>query len=138
MWFTLNDAVTNWLNGEAPDLWDGVDWEQGAMQAVVGLIDDPVAARQPPLVLDLKQHLAVFGDTGWGKSSFLRTLMVSLAATHSPAELQMYVLDLGGRNFRSLEDFPHCGGVSYADDETFEERMQRLLERLTDIIEERQ
>jgi DNA segregation ATPase FtsK/SpoIIIE-like protein len=50
----------------------------------------------------------------------------------------MYVLDLAGRNFRGLEDFPHVGGVIYADDETFEERMQRLLERLTDLVEERQ
>ncbi len=136
--FTLTRAVGDWLNGETTGLWPGVDWQQDAMQAVVGLVDDPVEARQPPLVLDLKQHLAVFGDTGWGKTSFLRTLMVSLAATHSPAELHMYVLDLGGRNFRTMEDLPHVGAVIYADDETFEERMQRLLDRLTDLVDERQ
>ena len=132
------DVVTDWLNDETDALWPRVDWQRGAMQAVVGLLDNPATARQERLRLDLRQHLAVFGDTGWGKTSFLRTLMVSLAATHSPADLHMYVLDLGGRNFRSLEAFPHCGGVIYADDETFEERMQRLLERLTDLIEERQ
>jgi len=64
--------------------------------------------------------------------------MVSLATTHSPADLHLYVLDLAGRNFRSLEGFARCGGVIYADEETFEERMHRRLERLTDLIEERQ
>ena len=50
----------------------------------------------------------------------------------------MYVLDMGGRNFRSLEALPHLGATLYADDETFDERLQRLLEFLNREIEERQ
>ncbi len=137
--FTLTTIVTDWLNGDTERLWPGVDWRSGAMRPVVGLVDDPAEARQYPLHFDLNRyHLAVFGDSGLGKTSFLRTLLVSLATTHSPDEFHAYVLDLGGRNFRSLEDLPHLGAVIYADEEAYEERLQRLLDKLIRMTEERQ
>jgi hypothetical protein len=63
---------------------------------------------------------------------------VSLAATHSPNDCHIYVLDLGGRNLRSLESLPHVGDVIYADEGAFEERLQRLIEKLNRAMEERQ
>jgi DNA segregation ATPase FtsK/SpoIIIE, S-DNA-T family len=137
--FTLTDDITDWLNGDTAGLWPGVDWREGALRPVVGLVDDPAEARQDALRFDLgRGHLAVFGDSGMGKTTLLRTILVSLAATHAPSELHAYILDLGGRNFRSLEGLPHVGAVIYADEETFEERLQRLLETLNRIVDERQ
>jgi len=89
-YYELNPAVTDWLNGEVTGLWRGVNWEETALRPTVGLVDDPAEARQFPLRCDLtREHLAVFGDSGWGKTSLLRTIMVDLAATHSPAELHL-------------------------------------------------
>jgi DNA segregation ATPase FtsK/SpoIIIE-like protein len=137
--FVLTPAVTDWLNGDAAALWPGLDWRKEAMRPVLGLLDNPAEAQQIPFSLDLsRNHLIVMGDSGWGKTSFLRTLLVSLAATHSPNELHAYVLDLGGRNFRSLEELPHVGTVIYADEETYEERLQRLLAKLENLIDDRQ
>jgi len=137
--FILEPTVTDWLNGDTETLWPGVDWRNTAMRPVVGLVDNPGEAIQEPLHFDLsRSHLAVFGDSGWGKTVLVRTILTSLAATHSPDEFQAYVLDLGGRNFRSLEDLPHIGAVIYADEEAYEERLQRLLDKLTNILEERQ
>jgi DNA segregation ATPase FtsK/SpoIIIE-like protein len=140
--FRLEPAITSWINGDTGALWPGVDWLGGvrpAARPIVGLLDNPAEAQQEPLRFDLgRSHLAVFGDSGLGKSTFLRTLLVSLAATHSPGEMHAYVLDLGGRNLRSLEELPHTGTVIYADEETFEERLQRLLERLERLSGERQ
>ncbi|MFZ4657928.1 MAG: FtsK/SpoIIIE domain-containing protein [Caldilineaceae bacterium] len=141
--FTLTTAVSHWLNGDTADLWPGVTWEaegaHPALQPVVGLIDNPAEARQEPLTFALhRSHLAVHGDSGMGKTAFLRTLLVSLATTHSPDELHVYILDLGGRNFRSVEEFPHVGDVIYADEPVFEERLQRLLELLETKVDERQ
>lgn len=136
--FVLEPAVTDWLNGDSLDhLWPGVDWES-AMQPVVGLLDEPAEARQSPLSFDLsRNHLVVLGDSGFGKTTMLRTLITSLAVTHSPDELHVYVLDLGGRNFRSIEAWPHVGAVIYADEEAFEERLQRLMEMLNHMRAER-
>ncbi len=137
--FVLSTAVTDWLNGDTQNLWPGVDWHEEAMRPVAGLLDNPVEAWQGPLRFELNRtHLGVFGDSGWGKTSFIRTLITSLAATHSPNEFHAYILDLGGRNYRSLEDLPHMGGVIYADEETYEERLQRLLDKLDAMTNERQ
>ncbi|MBA3470713.1 MAG: NACHT domain-containing protein, partial [Herpetosiphonaceae bacterium] len=136
--FVLEPIVTDWRNGDTKGLWTPTQWG-GAFTAIVGLLDDPAQAAQYPLRFDLKRnHLAVFGDAGMGKTTFLRTLLVSLAANHSPGEFQAYLLDLGGRNFRTFESLPHVGAVIYADEETFEERMGRLLETVERMIEERQ
>lgn len=141
--FTLTTAVSHWLNGESVDLWPGVHWqpegERPALQPVVGLIDNPAEARQEPLTFALSRyHLVVHGDAGMGKTAFLRTLLVSLATTHSPDELHVYILDLGGRNFRSLETLPHIGDVIYADEPVFDERLQRLWEMLERTVDVRQ
>ncbi|NJN66782.1 MAG: hypothetical protein HC884_08730 [Chloroflexaceae bacterium] len=137
--FVLEPAVSDWLNGDTEGRWPGVNWRDGVLRPVVGLVDDPAEARQEPLRFSLNRyHLAVFGDSGFGKTTLLRTLVVSLAATHAPDEFQAYVLDLGGRNLRSLEAFPHVGDILYADEEAFEERLQRLLEKLHRMLEERQ
>ncbi len=137
--FVLVPTVTDWLNGDTDGLWPGVDWRKGALRPVMGLLDNPAEAQQIPLAFDLSRtHLIVMGDSGWGKTMFLRSLLVSLAATHSPNEFHAYVLDLGGRNFRSLEELPHVGAVIYADEETYEERLQRLLAKLEKLVDERQ
>ncbi len=135
--WTLTREISDWLNGDAEHLWPGVDWANAAMHPVAGLVDNPMAAQQFPLQLDLTRHLAVLGDSGWGKTSMLRTLITALAATHSPDELHIYVADLGGHNYRSIEDFPHVGTVIYADEETYEERLQRLLAMLDRLVDER-
>ncbi len=138
-WTTLTTAVTDWLNDDLEEVWPGIDWSQEALRAVVGLVDDPVEARQLPLRFDLKrEHLVVYGDSGWGKTSLLRSVITSLAASHSPDELHVYVLDLGGRGFRSVEQFPHVGAVLYADEDSFEERLHRLLEKLDQMTDHRQ
>ncbi|MBE2235617.1 MAG: hypothetical protein IAE85_19150 [Anaerolinea sp.] len=135
--WTLTHQVSDWLNGDSAGLWPGVDWASEVMRPVAGLVDNPMAAQQFPLQLDLTRHLAVLGDSGWGKTSMLRTLITALAATHSPDELHIYVADLGGHNYRSIEDFPHVGTVVYADEEAYEERLQRLLAMLDRLVDER-
>ena len=135
--WTLTDAVSDWLNGDSAGLWPGVDWENGAMRPVAGVVDNPMAAEQFPLRLDLTRHLAVLGDSGWGKTSLLRTLITALAASHSPDELHIYVADLGGHNYRSIEELPHLGTVVYSDEEAYEERLARLLAKLDRLAEER-
>ncbi|MCS4535652.1 type VII secretion protein EccCa [Corynebacterium sp. HS2168-gen11] len=73
-----------------------------------------------PVVLDIKEasqggmgpHGLCIGATGSGKSELLRTLVVGLAATHSPAELNFILVDFkGGATFLGLEELPHTSAV---------------------------
>jgi S-DNA-T family DNA segregation ATPase FtsK/SpoIIIE len=105
-------------------------------QAVLGLVDDPERQRQAPFVVDLERDgsLLVFGTSGSGKTSLLRTMAASLAAHASPAELQLYALDFASRGLRPLEALPHCGSVIAGSDQ---ERVLRLLGSLRRAMAQR-
>ncbi|MBI5958535.1 MAG: AAA family ATPase, partial [Chloroflexi bacterium] len=129
----LNSAVGEWLRGEGK--WPGIDWHEEAMRAPVGLIDNPIRAERLRLTLDLTRgHAVVFSSSGWGKTTFLRTLITSLAARHSPDELHIYIFDFGGRGLDVLEALPHRGASITSSEE---ERVQRLLRKLESTLEER-
>ncbi|GAA2327878.1 type VII secretion protein EccCb [Streptomyces kunmingensis] len=73
-----------------------------------------------PVLLDIKAagedgmgpHGLLVGAAGSGKSEFLRTLVLSYAATHAPHELNFLLVgDLGRGTFRSLAALPHTSAV---------------------------
>ena len=57
-------------------------------------------------------HLLLGGTTGSGKSELLRTLAGSLAAAHSPGDLQFVFIDFkGGAGLGALCRFPHTSSL---------------------------
>ncbi|GGN79726.1 type VII secretion protein EccC [Actinoplanes lobatus] len=94
-----------------------VDAEErfGGLHALGGIIDKPYEQRRDPMWLDLAGaagNVMVVGSAQSGKSNLLRTLVVSLALTHTPREAQFYGLDFGGGPLSALADLPHVGGVA--------------------------
>ena len=57
-------------------------------------------------------HVIIVGGPQSGKSTLLRTLVTSLALTHTPRETQVYCLDLGSGALASLRGLPQVGGVA--------------------------
>ncbi|MFP5019842.1 type VII secretion protein EccCa [Pseudonocardia phyllosphaerae] len=87
----------------------------GRLLAPVGLVDQPYLQRRDPLVLDLSGaagHLAVVGGPRAGKSTALRTAVTALALTHTPDELGVHAVDLGGGTLAPLAGLPHVGTVA--------------------------
>lgn len=81
----------------------------------IGVVDCPYEQRREPLVAELaaaEGNIAVVGAPRSGKSTALRTLVMALATTHSPSELQFYCLDFGGGALSSLRSLPHVGSVA--------------------------
>jgi S-DNA-T family DNA segregation ATPase FtsK/SpoIIIE len=81
----------------------------------IGLVDSPYEQRRDLLVVELGAaagNVAVVGAPRSGKSTALRTLMMALATTHSPADVQFYCLDFGGGSLSSLRPLPHVGSVA--------------------------
>src|SRR5579871_3537333 len=120
---------------------DGTRWEAkpafGWLNAPIGLLDLPAEQRQEVFMLDLLRyggHMLMSGSAGSGKSFLLRTIVTSLASTHSPADLNMYLIDFGGQALRVFEKMPHVGGVFNSADS---ERIRRLFRKLRGVIEER-
>ena len=114
----------------------GVADEVGDLRAVVGIVDLPYHQRQDPLVLDLSTvggHVAVCGGPQSGKSTALRTVVASLAATHRTDRIRCYILDLGGDQLATLGRLPHVAGVAGRGDP---ERVRRIVDEVTGLLEE--
>ena len=108
----------------------------GWLRFPVGLVDLPPEQRQEPFLLDLPRegHMLIAGASGTGKSALLRTIVTSLALTHSPAQLHLYLIDFGGQALRVFEKLPHVGGIFGEGDEEY---IHRLMRKLQGMIEER-
>lgn len=133
---SLNEKATSFWNPETEFNWDGVDWGQTAMKPLIGIVDNPYKATQRPLMVNFPNgHAVLFGSSGRGKTTFLRTVITSLALTHSPDELHIYILDFGGRALSILSDLPHIGAMITSDED---ERVERVLRKINDIIDQRQ
>ncbi|HEC36534.1 MAG TPA: type VII secretion protein EssC [Anaerolineae bacterium] len=119
--------------------WNGSGWQPARrwVDPVVGLLDDPANQQQEPLVLDLgeKGHVLICGSPGSGKSTLLRTLILDLAWAHSPLDLHLYILDMGGRALELFKDLPHVAGNVILPGER--ERLRRLRRRLALEIDRR-
>jgi GTPase SAR1 family protein len=129
----LSPAVLEWM--EDRGAWRGINWMEEAMRTNIGLVDRPIRAEQLVLPLDLtKGHAVLFGASGWGKTTFIRTVITGLAATHSPNELNIYMMDFGGRGLDVLTDMPHVVASVLPSEE---EKVLRMLRRASNILEER-
>jgi ESX secretion system protein EccC len=91
-----------------------------------------------PVELDIKEsaqdgmgpHGLIIGATGSGKSELLRTIVLGLAMTHSPEQLNFVLVDFkGGATFLGLERLPHVSAVitNLADELPLVDRMRDAL-----------
>ncbi len=132
----LEPALLLWQRGFSE--WTLRNWDHPQMLApAVGIMDNPYAFDRKQILyrVDLRRgHLIAFGASGWGKTTFLRTFLLSLAVTHTPDQVQVYILDLGGSNFDIFSALPHVGDVITLLEG---EKIARLIRRLNDEITRR-
>ncbi|MDQ1009559.1 S-DNA-T family DNA segregation ATPase FtsK/SpoIIIE [Streptomyces sp. V4I23] len=107
---------------------------KGALSVPLGLLDDPTKQWQGEWFLDLTVaggHAAVIGGPQSGKTTLLRTLVLSLALTHTPQEVGIYGLDLVGGGLQALAGLPHVGGIAGRADR---ERAARTVEEVRNML----
>lgn len=115
------------------DLWPERAHPRDKLAVPVGVSEYGESVR-----LDLKEsahggtgpHGLCIGATGSGKSELLKSLVTSLAATHSPEELNLVLVDFkGGATFLGCERLPHTAAViTNLEDEAV------LVERMYDAV----
>jgi len=117
------DAESAWRTGCTRD----------RLRVPIGVGDDGAVVH-----LDLKEsaqqgmgpHGLVIGATGSGKSELLRTLVLGLALTHSPEQLNIVLVDFkGGATFAGMATMPHVSAMitNLANELTLVDRMHDAL-----------
>ena len=112
--------------------------ERGGLAAPVAIIDKPFEQRREVMRAHFegsKGHGAVVGAPQTGKSTLLRTIILSLALGHTAVEVQFYCLDFGGGTLNALRSLPHMGGVAGRRDA---EKVTRTLAEMTSLINSRE
>lgn len=138
--------VPDTMDSLMPDL--GVDprlgyvskeWRaKGRLRVPVGVVDLPLEQRRELLEFDFSGangHMAVVGGPLSGKSTALRSIVMALSLTHTPQEVQFYILDFGGGTFTPFEGAAHVAAVVTRDRE---ETINRMLSELEGIIADRE
>ncbi|MFJ6679768.1 FtsK/SpoIIIE domain-containing protein [Microbacterium sp. NPDC091382] len=83
---------------------------------------------------DRDGSLLVYGTSGSGKSTVLRTIAISAAMGRRTENVEVYGLDFGSGSLKSLETLPHVGSIIPGDDS---ERVQRIMRSLGAVLDER-
>ncbi len=100
-----------------------------------GMVDLPADGVQVALTLDLSTGgtTLVAGGARSGRTTAIRTIVMSAAARHCPDDLQIWAIDSAG-DLADLADVPHCGGVIPAHDV---DRVERLVGHLAEQVAHR-
>lgn len=84
---------------------------------VIGEYDHPKKQKQGLLTVDLnKGNTYIFGKNGAGKEDLIATIIYYTCISHSPTEVNFYVVDMGAGTLRAFIKYPHVGDVCTIDD----------------------
>lgn len=100
--------------------------------AFLGDVDMPQACLQELLQVDFEERDGHLWIVGTGKDTALTSLVMSLALTKTPEQLQFYMLELGAGELHQFEKLPHTGAVINPLISGEDERLKRLI-RLLDV-----
>ncbi|WP_236077863.1 type VII secretion protein EccCa [Rhodococcus sp. P1Y] len=126
------------LDGLLVDIAGAGEERIATLRVPIGVVDRPFDQRRELLQVDLSAaqgHSAIVGGPQSGKSTAVRTLVMSLASTHTPRQVQFYCLDFGGGALGGIADLPHVGSVANRLDV---DRVRRTVAEVTSVIGRRE
>ena len=102
----------------------------------VGMVDIPEEQRQEEYIHDFASdgNMAIFSAAGFGKSTAIMNMALSMAANNSPEKLNYFILDMGNSALIQLKELPHTADYLTFDDI---EKMSKLVKLLTDEMKKR-
>ncbi|WP_394262692.1 type VII secretion protein EccCa [Trueperella sp.] len=111
---------------------------RGGFTIPIGEVDLPFEQRRDTYFISLSGaagHGAVVGGPQSGKSTVMRTMLVSLALTNTPREAHFYVMDFGGGGFGTLRDMAHMAGIASRNEP---DRVRRMFAEIVSIVDDRE
>lgn len=127
---TVDDVVEMYLGRP----WDEQYAATPDLQFPIGVIDRPYKQDQQPLLVNGNANAMVIGQPGSGRTTALQTLICSAAMTHTPEQVQFYVLALSGASLSTVRGLPHVGRVASLLEE---DAIRRTVSEMSELLEGR-
>lgn len=117
----------------APNNSDADDYN---LATAVGMVDIPEAQKQEEYIHDFTNdgNFAVFGASGFGKSTTIMNMALDLANRNSAANLHYYIMDFGNSSLVQLKNLTHTADYFTYDEE---EKLEKLMALILDEISKR-
>lgn len=113
------------------DTFDGTDWKSSPkwLTVPIGKYDAPKLQAQGVQYMDLaaEGHYGIYGAPGTGKTSLLKSFVLSLGLHYSPQDVNIYILDCGGWSMSMFSGMPHVGGVALDSEEEKFFKFEKLI-----------
>lgn len=78
----------------------------------IGVYDDPDNQLQEAAKMDLdNKNTIIIGSSQYGKTNILQSFIRTIAASSTPNEATIYILDFGSMVLKNFESLNHVGGV---------------------------
>lgn len=121
---------------EHAEVQDAAQFGEYDLAASLGVIDIPEEQKQVDYVHDFIRdgNFAIFGASGFGKSTVEVEIALSLALKNSPEKLKYFILDLGNAALGHLRGLPHTADYLSFDDV---EKLQKLVKLINEELRER-
>jgi DNA segregation ATPase FtsK/SpoIIIE, S-DNA-T family len=113
-------------------------WRQGPLRVPVGYIDRPFEQRWDTLIADLagqNGNVGIVGTAQAGKSTLLRTMILSLALLNTPSEVRFYCLDFSNGALTPLAGLPHMSSIGQRRDHDL---VNRIVQETSALIDSRE
>ncbi len=106
------------------------------LEIPIGMADIPEEQQQCEYSLNLCKdgNIAFFAASGYGKTTFLQTVILSLALKNSVDNLNFYVFDFGNNALIPMKGLPHVSDYITVDDN---ERMSKFVRIIKEEIQVR-
>lgn len=89
------------------------------LNPIIGEYDDPSNQRQDLLTINLTKdgNTSIYGSSGSGKELLFSSMVYSLITSHTPEEVNIYIMDFGSGSLGKFRNIPHIGDIIMPTDE---------------------
>ena len=95
----------------------------------IGRFDEPKFQRQGTQYIDFSEqgHYAIYGASGTGKTTLLKTILLGICRFYKPNEISAYIIDAGGWSLSAFAGMPNIGGVALDGEEEKIDKLQKMI-----------
>lgn len=107
----------------------GMQWGKAEISVMLGKIDIPQTQEQRELehYFERDGNLLFTASSGYGKTVFLTTVLVSLGACFDVDDVNFYILDFGNHGCMPMKELPHTAEYIALDDEERYRKFKKLI-----------